>query len=146
MQIEPGRGISGLSFGASREQALAFFGAARVGSYDHGDGRKGESLEEWGGEGEGPDLLFQDDEGLIAITLFAGPAILFGFDLFAVTPERLEQELRARGHVPLVEESAEVGLSWTFEDLGLIVYLEEGQVVVVEIMQGRWWKGKRVTS
>jgi hypothetical protein len=139
MRLIPHIGVGTLRFGMDEAALLSILGepAQRV-PYDDGV----RTALAFGGE---VGVVLHTEHGLVAVTLGAGPATLFGADLFALDGPGIEALLAAR-----------VETAWRTADrdtrtlsapsLGLIVYFdaEDDAPRDVELVSGTWRGGARV--
>jgi hypothetical protein len=101
--------------------------------FEYGDGRSRYDY------AEGVCLLFLDENGLMAVTLDRGPAILWGRDLFALDADTLSTWLAGRG-IGVAREDDGDGDFTVVAEIGLFVYFVGGGLrpQSVEVFVGQW--------
>lgn len=143
MEIRPGHGVGPLEFGWERERVQAVLGPpTQVMHYD-----ADRTALSFGGD---VDVLLHARLGLVAVTLYRGPALILGVDAFACAPAELEARLRARGPASWRGQGGDEPVL-SAPGLGLLFYFDddgpEGRALSsVEAYTGRWRRGQPGTG
>ncbi len=131
-EIQPKKGLNGLTFGASAEEATHYFGEPTEIEALEKDNEDDLETELWYYDDDGVCLFFEGepDLELTSIEVNNQEAILFGKLIFEMSEDQIIELMKENGYIENYSEDEEWGEKLlSFEDALIDFYFEEGKLV-----------------